>query len=402
MSSLGSTPSGDSRSTLQSFLRIEALAGIALIGAAIAGMVIANSPLSEIYDGWITTPVEVRVGEAGLEKPLLLWVNDGLMAIFFLLIALELKREVLEGDLSSRSQVALPLVAAIAGIAIPAGLFAAFNHDDPSASRGWAIPAATDIAFALGVLAMIGDRVPRALKTFLLSLAVFDDLGAILIIAAFYTEEISWSAKGLALAATAVLILFNRLKISRLTPYILVGVLVWLFVLKSGMHATLAGVILGLTIPLRSKDAQGHSPLKHLEHGLHPWVAFLIVPVFAFANSGVDLGGVSWSDAGDPVTLGILSGLVFGKSLGVFAAAQLMIRLGWAKLPAGASHGALFGVCLLSGIGFTMSLFIGTLAYENTGDLHAVSVRLGVLGGSLVSAILGFVVLKTVLRAPAS
>ena len=391
-------PVADNRTFLQTFLRLEALAGLALIGAAAAGMVIANSPLDHLYAGWISTEVEVRVGEASLQKPLLLWVNDALMALFFLLIGLELKREVFEGELSSRSQVMLPLVCAVAGIAIPAGLFAAFNYDDPSAARGWAIPAATDIAFALGVLAMLGDRVPRGLKTFLLSLAVFDDLGAILIIAAFYTDDISWSAKVLAVVASAVLVLFNRLRITRLVPYFLVGGMLWLFVLKSGMHATLAGVILGLTIPLRAKDSKGRSPLKHLEHGLHPWVAFLIVPVFAFANAGVDLRAVTLDDFGDSVTLGILSGLLIGKSVGVYCVARLMVRMKWAELPVGATNATLFGVCILSGIGFTMSLFIGTLAYGNSDDLHEVTVRLGVLGGSLVSAVLGFVVLKVALR----
>jgi NhaA family Na+:H+ antiporter len=294
----------------------------------------------------------------------------------------------------------LPLVAAIAGIAVPAAVFLAFNSEDAGAARGWAIPAATDIAFALGILALCGDRVPSSLKTFLLSLAVFDDLGAILIIAAFYTDQISWTAKGLAVAATAVLVSFNRLRVTRIAPYFLVGALLWVFVLKSGIHATLAGVILGLTIPLRAKNSAGESPLEHLEHALHPWIAFLIVPLFAFSNAGVDLTGISLAAVADPVTLGILLGLVLGKPIAVFAVAQVMIRLGWAELPDGASHGGLLGVSILAGIGFTMSLFIGTLAYESSGDAHGVSVRLGVLGGSLISAVAGYLVLKNTLPEP--
>jgi len=379
--------------TIQRFVRLESLAGIALLGAAALGMLIANSPLASWYERFLTVPLEVRIGEAALSKPLLLWINDGLMAVFFLMVALELKREVLEGELSKRSQVALPLVAALGGIVVPALIYAVVNAGDPEALRGWAIPAATDIAFALGVLAMLGDRVPSSLKTFLLSLAVFDDLGAILIIAAFYTDEISWTAKGLGLVVTALLFLLNRSGVTRTGPYLLLGAVLWVCVLKSGVHATLAGVIVGLMIPHQRQDGHGRSPLKELEHALHPWVAFMIVPLFAFANSGVSLAGISGAML-DPVALGIVGGLFLGKMLGVFSAAAILIRSGAAKLPQGSTWASLFAVCVLSGIGFTMSLFIGTLAFEYTARDFSVPLRLGVLTGSLLSATVGFALLR--------
>ncbi len=378
----------------QSFIRLESLAGLLLLATTVLGMIFANSQLASIYEALLSTPLEVRLGEASLAKPLLLWVNDGLMAIFFLLVALELKREVMDGDLSQPGQVALPLVAALGGIAIPAAIYALWNLGDAQAIKGWAIPAATDIAFALGVLMLLGNKVPTSLKTFLLSLAVFDDLGAILIIAAFYTEEISWAAKGLGLGGIGVLAILNRLGITRLSPYLLIGSFVWVCVLKSGVHATLAGVAVGLAIPLRAKDDLGHSPLKLLEHSLHPWVALLVIPVFAFANSGVDFSGVSSAELSSPVTLGIASGLFFGKLIGVFGTAALLIRFGPAALPKEASWTSFLGVCILSGIGFTMSLFIGTLAFEHSAEDFSVQVRLGVIGASVLSALIGFAVLR--------
>jgi len=320
--------------TTQDFLKLEALAGIALLAAAALGMLFANSPLAGWYQGVLNVPLEIRIGHEGLSKPLLLWINDGLMAVFFLMIALELKREVLDGELSRMSQVALPLVASVGGIVVPAAIYLAVNLGNPEALQGWAIPAATDIAFALGVLAMLGDRVPRSLKMFLLSLAVFDDIGAILIIAAFYTEEISWAAKGLGLCATAVIFVLNRVGVTRTGPYLLVGVVLWVCVLKSGVHATLAGVIVGLMIPHRRQNSFGRSPLEDLEHALHPWVVFMIVPVFAFANSGVSLTGAS-AMVLDPVALGIVAGLFFGKMLGVFSASALLVRSGIVELPEG-------------------------------------------------------------------
>ncbi len=384
--------------SLRKFLRLESLAGLALIAAALFGMAVANSPLAEGYQRLLEVPLEVRIGGSVLAKPLLLWINDGLMAVFFLIVALELKREVLDGELSRLDQIALPLAAAAGGIVLPAVLYAAVNAGDPEALRGWAIPAATDIAFALGVLAMLGDRVPRSLKTFLLSLAVFDDLGAILIIAAFYTEEISWGAKGFGLLATGALFALNRGGVTRTAPYLLLGAILWVCVLKSGVHATLAGVIAGLMIPHRRVNSYGRSPLEDLEHSLHPWVAFLIVPIFAFANSGVSLAGAT-QGMFDPVALGIVAGLFFGKMLGVFSAAFLLIKSGIAKLPEGATWTSLFGVSVLSGIGFTMSLFIGTLAFESTARDFSVPLRLGVLSGSLLSAAVGFTILRRALRA---
>lgn len=378
--------------------RSAALAGMALIGAAALGLLSANSPLSELYARLLVTPVEVRVGFAALAKPLLLWVNDGLMAIFFLLVALELKREVLEGELSQLRQVVLPLMAAIGGILVPAGIFVLFNRGDSDALRGWAIPSATDIAFALGVLAMLGSRVPVALKAFLLSVAVFDDIGAILIIAAFYTGEISWTAKGWALGAAACLFLLNRLGVRRIGVYVLAGIVLWVCVLKSGVHATLAGVLLGLMIPHRPEGSTRRSPLLDLEHAIHPWVAFLIVPVFAFANAGVSLSGSS-SVIADPVALGIIFGLVGGKLVGVFGFAWLAIRLGIANLPAGATWISLGGVSLLAGVGFTMSLFIGTLAFEQSTRDFVAPLRVGVLAGSLIAAISGYFLLRTTARA---
>ncbi|MHC4512218.1 MAG: Na+/H+ antiporter NhaA [Planctomycetota bacterium] len=384
-------------STIQRFLKLESLAGIALLGAAVLGMLSANSPLAGLYDRFVHVLFEIRLGDQGLSKPLLLWINDGLMAVFFLLVALELKREVLDGELSRPSQIALPLAASIGGIVVPAGIYILFTAGDREALLGWAIPAATDIAFALGVLAMLGGRVSRGLKTFLLTLAVFDDIGAILIIAVLYTQEISWAAKGLAVLATVVLVILNRVGVTRVGVYLCVGAFLWVCVLKSGVHATLAGVIVGLSIPHRKMNAFGRSPLKDLEHMLHPWVAFFIIPVFAFANSGVSLAGMS-SVILHPVALGIIAGLVVGKMVGVFAASALLIRRGWADLPEGASWASFFGVCILAGIGFTMSLFIGTLAFEHTPRDFGAPLRLGVLVGSLISAVAGYLVLRRALR----
>ena len=383
---------GSNTNTKSGALKPEMLAGIALIGAALLGMLFANTSLNGWYTSFLNAPFEIRLGESSLEKPLLLWINDGLMAIFFLLVALELKREMLDGELSKPGQVTLPLVAALGGILVPALFYVGFNSGDGEAMRGWAIPAATDIAFALGVLAMLGDRVPKSLKTFLLSLAVFDDLGAILIIAAFYTEQIAWGAKVGALFATTILFVFNRQGVTRKAPYFLVGAVLWLCVLKSGVHATLAGVVIGLMIPHRKVDGHGHSPLKVLEHSLHPWVAFLIVPVFAFSNAGVRLDS-GFGALTDPVALGVISGLFFGKMFGVFSAAWILIKTNVVKMPAGATWQSLFGVAILSGIGFTMSLFIGTLAFETATRDFSAPLRLGVLAGSFLSAGVGAAVL---------
>lgn len=370
-------------------LRLEVFAGLALAGATALALIFANSSLAEFYQILVSTPFEIRLGDASLTKPVLLWINDGLMAVFFLFVTLELKREVIEGELSSLPQVVLPLVGSIGGIVSPALIYLLCVGGAPTLISGWAIPIATDIAFALGVLSIFGRRVPRALKAFLLTLAVFDDLGAILIIALVYTGNISWAAKGLALVFFLLLITLNRLRVTRLAPYCLLGALMWLCVLKSGVHATLAGVLLGLTIPLRLKDSHGQSPLYQLEHGLHPWVSFLILPLFAFANAGVSFAGVTLGSLFQPLTLGIILGLFLGKSLGVFGFSYFLIRIGKAKLPDGTNWLSFFGVAAISGIGFTMSLFIGTLAFESSWEQLGAPIRLGVLCGSLIAALCG-------------
>jgi NhaA family Na+:H+ antiporter len=336
----------------------------------------------------------VRIGSFGIEKPLLLWVNDGLMAIFFLLVGLEIKREVLAGQLSDRSGAILPAAAAIGGMVVPALIYLGITWHAPGArsgaASGWAIPAATDIAFSLGVIALLGSRVPTALKLFLTALAIIDDLGAIVVIAIFYTEELSWVSLGVAAAALAVLLLLNLAGVRRIVWYVLVGLVLWVFVLKSGVHATLAGVALALAIPFEAKPGE-ESPLIHVEHELAPWVAFGILPVFGFANAGLSFAGLSFSSILEPVPLAIAAGLFFGKQIGVFGSAALLIRAGWAEIPANADWVTLWGTSILTGIGFTMSLFIGTLAFGES-DVEAV-MRLGVLVGSALSAIVGAAVL---------
>jgi NhaA family Na+:H+ antiporter len=386
---------------LQEFFRLEAAGGILLIGAAAVAMVLANSPWSSLYDGFRAVPMQVRVGALDIDKPLILWINDGLMAIFFLLVALEIKREMVSGQLSSRAQVLLPMVCAIAGVAVPALLFWSVNRGDADAMRGWAVPAATDIAFALGVLALLGSRAPLGMKLLLSTIAVIDDLIAIVIIALFYTEKLSAFALGSAAAALIAMIALNRLKVRALTPYLLLGAVLWVCVLKSGVHATLAGVTTGLLIPHVDKrnridDEIEHSPLETLEHALHPWVAYAILPIFAFANAGLALGGIGLKEAFAPVPLGIALGLVLGKPVGIVAAAVLMRAFGFAKFPDGMDLKAMIGLGMLCGIGFTMSLFIASLAYANIPLLYAESV-LGILMASVVSAMLGMLWLRAVL-----
>jgi len=378
--------------TLKEFLQKESTGGLLIIAAAILAMLAENSPLKSLYDAWLSTPVGFQFGAFLLNKPLLLWINDGLMAVFFFLIGLEIKREFLEGELSDRSRVVLPAIAAVGGMAMPALVYVAFNHDDPAALSAWAIPTATDIAFALGVLSLLGSRVPNSLKLFLLTLAVIDDLGAIIIIAIFYSGDLSMMSLLVAAGALVALLLLNRRGIVRIAPYILVGVVLWVAVLKSGVHATLAGVVLAFFIPLRD-PATGGSPLSHLEHQLHPYVAFLILPLFAFANTGVSLAGLSPQSLLHPVPLGIAAGLLVGKQVGVFGLTWLAIRLGLGKLPEGAGWVSLYGVAALCGIGFTMSLFISSLAAEQVGTGMVVDNRLGILGGSVLSAIIGYLVL---------
>jgi NhaA family Na+:H+ antiporter len=373
------------------FIRTEAASGALLMAAAAIALVAANSPLDGLYGALLDLPVGARLGSLALQKPLLLWINDGLMAIFFLLVGLEIKRELIEGELSTRAQAALPCLAALGGMAVPALIYAAVNRNDPVALHGWAIPAATDIAFALGVLALLGTRVPASLKVFLVALAIIDDLGAIAIIAVFYSGALSLWSLGLAGGVMVCLLALNRAGVRRQAPYMLLGIALWLFVLKSGVHATLAGVVVALAIPAR-EDAAGQSPLRELEHLLHPWVAHLVMPAFAFANAGVSFSGIAAADLFAGVPLGIALGLFLGKQLGAFGAAWLAIRAGWARMPDGADWPMLYGTCMLAGIGFTMSLFIGTLAFELAS--YAAPVRLGVLAGSALSGIAGYLVLR--------
>lgn len=382
---------------LKNFLKKDSSVGILLMIATALAMLLANSPLHWLYDYLLETPLEIRLGRhLHIAKPLLLWINDGLMAVFFFLIGLEVKREVLVGQLSSKAKIALPGFAAIGGMLVPALIYVLINLGDSVALNGWAIPAATDIAFALGVLALLGDRVPSSLKIFLLALAIMDDLGAIAIIALFYSGDLSTTMLFLAAICLVVLVVMNRLHIERIAPYLWIGVLLWHFVLKSGVHATLAGVALAFAIPLKSRKNPDYSPLHELEHNLHPWVNYLILPVFAFANAGISLTGMSLGDLLHPVPLGIMLGLVAGKLVGVYGFSMIAIRLGLAQMPAQANGRHLLGVAGLCGIGFTMSLFIGGLAFEHTGGdvvSHLTTHRLGILTGSMIAGLLGYLIL---------
>jgi len=379
--------------TLKDFLQKESTGGLLLIVAAIVAMALENSPLDFLYDALLNTPVSVQVGALVLDKPLLLWINDGLMAVFFFLIGLEIKREFLEGELSDPSQLVIPAIAAVGGIAVPALIYIAMNQGDPAALSGWAIPTATDIAFALGVLSLLGSRVPTALKLFLLTLAVIDDLGAIMIIALFYSGDLSMISLVVAGIALVVLFLMNVRGVIKIAPFILVGTILWVAVLKSGVHATLAGVVLAFFIPLKD-PATGESPLLHLEHALHPYVAYAILPVFAFANTGINFSGLTLDSLLHPVPLGIATALVIGKQVGVFGFSWLAIMLRLGKLPAGVNWLDLYGVSALSGIGFTMSLFISGLAAEEIGTGEMVDNRLGILLGSLIAGLIGYLVLR--------
>ena len=366
--------------------------------AMIAALLVANSGVAW-YGAMLETIALVGIGEWKIQKPLLLWINDGLMAVFFLLVGLELKREVLDGELSSLKKVVLPIFAAIGGIIVPSGIYAYINWGDAIAMNGWAIPAATDIAFALGVLAILGSRVPVALKILLTSVAVIDDLAAIVIIAIFYTNQLSMLSLAFSLIALVLLFLLNRFKVRSLIPYMLVGIVLWVAVLKSGVHATLAGVALAAFIPIRNKKADNLSPLNRLEHSLHPWVVFGILPVFAFANAGVPIMGLSLADLLKPVPLGIALGLFLGKQLGVFGGSLIAVKCGFAKLPDNVGWGQIYGLAALCGIGFTMSLFIGSLAFEGgAGPDYAIDDRLGILSGSFLSALTGVAILLMVSR----
>ncbi|MGB5559163.1 MAG: Na+/H+ antiporter NhaA [Paracoccaceae bacterium] len=373
----------------RSFFESDAAAGILLMVAAAAALIVANSPLEPTYDGWLGSYLAVTINGEGLEKPLILWINDGLMAIFFFLIGLELKREILEGKLKNPRDVVLPGMAAVGGMAVPAFIFAFLNWGTPETMSGWAIPAATDIAFALGILALVGSRAPISLKVFLLTLAILDDLGAILIIALFYTADLKINYLAMALVPLAGLIWLNLQGAHRVGLAIILGTIMWFLVLKSGVHATLAGVITAFCIPL--VDKWGKSPLRALEHALEPYVLYLIVPLFAFANAGVVLTGLSVADLIAPLPLGIALGLILGKQIGVFGIAFLLVKAGWARLPHGANWAHIYGISCLAGIGFTMSLFIGGLSFSDPELMN--QVRLGVLSGSVISALLGYGVL---------
>jgi len=383
---------------LVEFFRLESAGGIMLVAASIIALIVANTPADVLYQKFLNLPVHLGVADFSINKPLVLWINDGLMAIFFLLVGLELKREFVEGQFADRKQILLPAMCAIGGMAVPMSIYAALNWNDPVAIRGAAIPAATDIAFALGVLSLLGSRVPVALKLLLTAIAVADDLGAIVIIAIFYTSNLSMLSLGMAMLALFGLWLLNRFGVMRLGAFLVVGFFMWLAVLKSGVHATLAGVVLGLCIPLGGSEEGAVRPSEKLEHYLHPWVAYFILPVFAFSNAGVSLQGVQLSNLLDPVPLGIVAGLVIGKQLGVFGVAYALLKLKWVRLPEGMNLPMLWGVSMLCGIGFTMSLFIGSLAFEGQGELMQASYRLGILLASFLAAIISFVFLNWQLK----
>lgn len=375
------------------FFASESAGGIVLAIAALAALIISNSPWAAAYIDFVRLPGELRIGADGLvlSKPMVVWVNDLWMAVFFFLVGLEIKREFVAGELASRAQALLPAAAALGGMLAPALIYAAINHADAVALRGWAIPAATDIAFAIGVVMLLGSRVPTSLKIFLTAVAIIDDLGAIVVIALFYTHQLSMPmllAAGIGLLALFIL---NRSGVTRVDVFALVGLLLWLVVLKSGVHATLAGVATALAIPMRDKS--GKPLLERVEHGLHPWVAFGILPLFAFSNAGVSFAGLSFSALLEPIPLGIAAGLVLGKVLGVFGTSWLLIRMGWARRPSGANWQQFLGVCVLCGIGFTMSLFIGGLAFTGLDQTYETSVKLGVICGSLLAGTAGVLIL---------
>ncbi|HEX6302663.1 MAG TPA: Na+/H+ antiporter NhaA [Anaerolineales bacterium] len=383
---------------LREFLQLESAGGILLIGAAALAILLANSPLAGAYQSLLALPFEVRLGTLEVAKPLLLWINDGLMAIFFLLVGLEVKREILEGQLSNLSQVALPGLAAIGGMVVPALIYVSLNWGDTEALNGWAIPAATDIAFALGILSLRGKGVPTSLKVLLLTIAIIDDLAAITIIAIFYSGDLSLISLILAAVTLVVLALLNWQGVTRIAAYTLLGFVLWFLVLKSGVHATLAGVALAFAIPLRVNGETHHSPLHQLEHSLHPWVAYGVLPLFAFANAGVPLANMQLGSLLSPIPLGIAAGLFLGKQIGVFGLSWLGIQLGLARKPEGVGWLGLYSVAILCGIGFTMSLFINSLAFEHGATSFTEAARLSILIGSLLSAVFGYLVLSLALK----
>ena len=379
---------------INEFLKLESAGGILLMIAACFALLFANSPFEPYYQLLLSTPVEVRVGSLEIAKPLLLWINDGLMAVFFFMVGLELKRELLEGELADKKNIVLPGVGAFGGMFFPAFIYLYFNHSDPVAMQGWAIPAATDIAFALGVLSLLGPRVPVSLKIFLTSLAIFDDIGAIFIIALFYTSKLSVSALLVCAFCLPILYTLNKRGVASKSPYVLIGIIMWVAMLKSGVHATLAGVVLAMFIPIKVDHKEGVSPLKSLEHDLHSVVAFFVLPAFAFANAGINFGGVSLDHFTHSVPLGIALGLFVGKQFGIYLCCWIAIKMRLASLPKGMNWLSLYGTCALCGIGFTMSLFVGSLAFEETGVNLLFDERVGIIVGSLASGLVGFLLLN--------
>ncbi len=388
----------NTNSPLYKFFNMEAAGGILLFAAAVLAMICANTALVSYYELLLDTPVEIRAGSLGIDKPLLLWINDGLMAIFFFLVGLELKRELIEGELSDKRNIILPAVGAIGGMLFPALIYLALNINDDVAVKGWAIPAATDIAFALGVLTLLGSRVPVTIKVFLTSLAIFDDVGAIVIIALFYTSKISVTALIISAVCIIILSFLNRHQVVSKSPYIIIGIIMWAATLKSGVHATLAGVVLAMFIPMRDNNNPDISPVKDLEHSLHNLVAFFVLPVFAFANAGLNLSNVGPEQVMHGVPAGIALGLFFGKQIGIVGLCWLTIKLKLAQLPQGMNWLSLYGTSAICGIGFTMSLFIGSLAFEETGVDLFFDERLGIILGSLASGVVGYFILKTSLH----
>lgn len=385
------------KNLLKSFIESDASNGVMLIVAAVAAMILANTAATaQGYQALLNEPVQIRFGALDISKNLLLWINDALMALFFLVIGLEVKRELMVGELASRDKAIFPVIAAIGGMALPALIFLLFNHGDEIARNGWAIPTATDIAFALGVLALLGSRVPVALKVFLMALAIIDDLGAIVIIALFYTSDLSVLSLCVAAGAIVVLALLNRFNVRRISIYILVGIVLWTAVLKSGVHATLAGVIVGFFVPLEKKE--GHSPAEHLAHGLMPWVNWMILPLFAFANAGISLAGITLSDVLSPEPSGIILGLLIGKPLGITLFCWLAVKLRLAVLPNGTTIRDIMAIGVLCGIGFTMSIFISSLAFDAAHEQLVTFSKLGILTGSLLSAVIGYTLLRIKLR----
>jgi NhaA family Na+:H+ antiporter len=380
---------------VRKFLKKESTSGIILIVVTIDALIFSNTFLSEFNNSFLHTTIDIKIGSIlEISKPLILWVNDGLMAIFFLLIGLEIKRELLLGHLSSFSKIALPAIAAVGGMVVPALIYVFFNHNDDFAMRGWAIPTATDIAFALGIVSLLGKRVPTSLKIFLMALAIFDDLGAMLIIAFFYTSTLSFTALAFAMFCVIVLYMMNKMQITLVSAYALVGLLLWVFVLKSGVHATLAGIILAFTIPLNAINDKRKriSPVKSLQHNIHFWVAFYILPIFAFVNAGIDLRTLEINQVFNPVSLGIILGLFFGKQIGVFLFVYLAVKFKFAKLPRCTTWAQVYGISVLTGIGFTMSLFIDSLAFEDSA-MFSYTDKLAILIGSILSGVLGYLIL---------